>query len=551
MIPGGLNPMLLSAGGSSGYQLQRSLRLRASASAFLNRTFGTPTNNLRWSWSGWVKWGDLTAVTQVITSSFNTISDSLIIYFSGGYLVVGSYSFTHVQTTAVFRDPSAWYHICFVVDTTQATASNRMKLYVNGVEITSFSTFNPPGQGIGGAFNYSGYTCRIGQGGGSPPYHLDGYLSDVHFIDGQALTPSAFGQFDTNGNWQAKPYTGTYGANGFKLDFSDNTSTTNLMLDRSGNGNNWTANNISLTAGATYDAMLDVPLGGGGGGGERGNYATLNPILPGRSDNGGAAWSSRDGNLYGANANGGGGWATMGSTISIPSGAGVFYFECTVGATGQTMGVGVQKTGTPFAATFILGNTGDSNGYSYVNDGSKGNNGLVAYGSAAAAGVVIGVLVDASGGTSSITFFNGTTSMGVAFSGITGDLTPALSTVSGAGNCAINFGQRPFTNKAVNAPSAKALHTGNLTSDAVTVSESFTGNAVVDGPFVWMNGAPETLTINGNAVTWGTHADKTAGGFKLRTSSASHNASGTNTWTATVLTPSSNSAFRKQLAKSN
>jgi hypothetical protein len=96
----------------------------------------------------------------------------------------------------------------------------------------------------------------------------------------------------------------------------------------------------------------------------------------------------------------------------------------------------------------------------------------------------------------------------------------------------INFGQRAFS---YTPPSGfKALSTANITSTAVTTSGTFTGNAAADGPFVWTNGNPATLLINGNGVTFGTHADKTAGGFKLRSSSASYNASGSNTWTATA-----------------
>jgi hypothetical protein len=96
----------------------------------------------------------------------------------------------------------------------------------------------------------------------------------------------------------------------------------------------------------------------------------------------------------------------------------------------------------------------------------------------------------------------------------------------------VNFGQRPFS---YTPPTGfKALNTANLASTAVSTSGTFTGNASADGPFVWTNGNPATLTINGNAVTFGTHADKTAGGFKLRSSSSSYNASGSNTWTATA-----------------
>jgi hypothetical protein len=123
-----------------------------------------------------------------------------------------------------------------------------------------------------------------------------------------------------------------------------------------------------------------------------------------------------------------------------------------------------------------------------------------------------------------------------AFSSITsGDYFPYISNQTTANNDHagyVNFGQRPFS---YTPPTGfKALNTANLASTAVSTSGTFTGNASADGPFVWTNGNPATLTINGNAVTFGTHADKTAGGFKLRSSSSSYNASGSNTWTATA-----------------
>jgi hypothetical protein len=136
--------------------------------------------------------------------------------------------------------------------------------------------------------------------------------------------------------------------------------------------------------------------------------------------------------------------------------------------------------------------------------------------------------------------------------GLSGVYVPAEFRASSSGditNWTFNFGQRPF---AYTPPTGfKALHTGNINAGAVSVSGSFAGNAAADGPFIWCNGTPETLTINGNAVTFGTHADKLANGFKLRTSSASYNSSGTNTWTATVLSPQSKSAFKNQTAKGN
>jgi hypothetical protein len=181
-----------------------------------------------------------------------------------------------LYTTQVFRDPSAWYHIIWVFDSTQATSTNRVKMYVNGVQVTAFGTATYPTQNYQTFFNQavahqiSGYPSAI---------YFDGYMAEVNFIDGQALTPSSFGSINaTTGVWQPARYTGTYGTNGFYLKFNNGTSTTTLGNDSSGNNNNWTTNNISLTAGSTYDWMLDSPTPFAVSNYGVGNYAVLNPL---------------------------------------------------------------------------------------------------------------------------------------------------------------------------------------------------------------------------------------------------------------------------------
>jgi len=275
------SPVLLGSA-PAGYQLQRSLRFRASASAFLNRTFTTATNRRRSTLSLWVKRGALGR--QTFFSPYLSGSDRAFLEFDASDRLniddfFGGAASTLKTTTAVYRDPSAHYHVVLVYDTPNTTAEDRTILYVNNVRVTSWANNTICGQNIDPSIN-GPRAHFIGQLGSGTQF-FDGLVSDVHFIDGQALTPTSFGQFDSNGMWQPRAYTGTYGTNGFRLDFSDPTSTTTLVADRSGNGNNWTANNISLTAGVTYDSMIDVPLGGGGG--ERGNYATLNPLHTGRS----------------------------------------------------------------------------------------------------------------------------------------------------------------------------------------------------------------------------------------------------------------------------
>lgn len=257
------------------YNINRSLRFRASASAYLVRTFSTPTNNLKWTWAGWVKRGSLGSYQRFFNCNTDTgnyfrftNTDNLQFSFQSAY------GFT---TTQVFRDPSAWYHIQLAIDTTQATAANRILLYVNGVQITSFSSVTYPA--LNGASNFntasvhniSGYSNATGE-------LFDGYLTEVNFIDGQALSPFSFGRYNAvTGVWMPIAYTGTYGTNGFYLKFEDNSGATATTIgkDSSGNNNNWTPNNISVTAGVTYDSMTDVPTLTSA---TAANYATLNPV---------------------------------------------------------------------------------------------------------------------------------------------------------------------------------------------------------------------------------------------------------------------------------
>jgi hypothetical protein len=164
----------------------------------------------------------------------------------------------------VFRDPSAWYHIVVVRNGTS------LLIYVNGVSQTL--TVSTAVNAAGGYLFGASTAQRIGSDQVNSAF-FDGYLTECYLIDGQALTPSSFGSTNaTTGVWQPKKYAGTYGNNGFYLNFSDNSAATAAAIgaDYSGNGNNWTPNNISVTAGVTYDSMLDVPTLWADGGNGRG-----------------------------------------------------------------------------------------------------------------------------------------------------------------------------------------------------------------------------------------------------------------------------------------
>jgi len=199
----------------SGYNIERSVRFNSADSAYLSRTPASAGNRKTWTWAGWVKRSTLGSF-QTLFGGGPTLNDTHYAQFgfnTANNFVILAYSFYWRITTQVFRDPSAWFHVVVAFDTTQATAGNRIKLYINGSQVTVFSTTSDPSlnQDLGININAE---HRIGNhAASSPSYCFDGYLADVHFIDGQALDPTSFGEFDSNGVWQPKEYTGSYGLN--------------------------------------------------------------------------------------------------------------------------------------------------------------------------------------------------------------------------------------------------------------------------------------------------------------------------------------------------
>jgi hypothetical protein len=543
MIPGSVNPLLLAsaAGAAANYEIERSLRFNAVDSAYLNRTPASAGNRKTWTWSGWVKRSGLT-IGHLFVCDTGTTSDTgyLRLWFNGNQLWIGAYNTTFRATTANFRDPSAWYHVTCAVNTTLSTANDRIKLYVNGSQITAFNTLVNPAQNADTAINAASPHV-IGAQLDASVYDdfFSGYLADIHFIDGQALTPSSFGQTDTNGVWQPKAYTGTYGTNGFKLNFADNSNTTAATLgkDLSGNANNWTPNNFSITAGAGNDSLVDVPTAFGtdtGAGGQvRGNYCTLNPLVGG----------ANSGQITFANGNLDATWSAANNYAvalgSMGVDSGKWYWETLITGNSGYWILGIALANV--SLTNYIG--GDASGYSYYSlNGTKyNNNASSSYGSSYTTNDIIGIAFDADNGK---VFFakNGTwqasgnpvAGTNAAYTGLTGRFFPAYSegTNNSATTYSCNFGQRPF---AYTAPSGfKALCTENLPEGTITTSGTFTGNANADGPLVYLNGVPTTMTINGNAVTFATHADKLANGFKLRTNSVSYNTSGSNTYSVSA-----------------
>jgi hypothetical protein len=216
---------------SSGYLtpltlLNNSLRFRSSASAYLNRTPTVASNRKTWTWSGWVKLSAFTAARRLFSARIAYTGDQTFIQAaSDNTLLIGGNSGAYeLRTTAVYRDPAAWYHIVLAFDTTQATSSNRIKLYVNGVQVTALQTATYPSQNLDTFVNATN-PHSLGAESGTPSEFFDGYMANVQFIDGQQLTANSFGTFNSYGVWQPINYGGSYGTNGFYLPFSQGSST--------------------------------------------------------------------------------------------------------------------------------------------------------------------------------------------------------------------------------------------------------------------------------------------------------------------------------------
>ena len=335
-------------------------------------------------------------------------------------------------TSAVFRDPSAWYHVVISVDFSQASASSRTLIYVNGV----LQTLGTANIASGAAVINLNATHRVGYNESS--FYFDGYLTEVNFIDGQALTPSSFGQIEsTTGVWSPKQYAGSYGTNGFYLKFGNTSSVAALGTDSSGNGNTWTVNNASLTAGVTYDSMLDVPVNYSDGGNGRGNYAVLNPLDKLTTATLAAA------NLETTSV------AVQNIIGNMSMDSGSWYWEIAYSAATASQLVGVYKA----AATTVSVTPTTS---------------------------VIGLRFNADTGALDYTV-NGSTYTSIATGLTGGGYFPYAGSLTNAKVIYANFGQRPFT---YTPPAGfRALNTNNLPTPSIVnganfmAATTYTGNA--------------------------------------------------------------------------
>ena len=466
---------------STGYNLTKSLRFRSSASAYLSRTPSSATNRKTWTWSGWIKFGRLTGYSYIFGATSDAFANNFFliqINNSASTMALIDYNSAYslqLIPSQVFADPSAWYHIVFAMDTTQATASNRAKLYVNGNQVNSFTTATYPALNANTNVNNN-----ILHTHSYSSYGMDGYLTEINFIDGQQLTPSSFGVTNaTTGQWSPAIYSGSYGTNGFHLTFANTTSTTTLGYDTSGNSNNWTTNNISLTAGSTYDSMNDVPVAYSA---TAANYATLNPLSVSTT-----YISILNGNLQQGTVSGGASYQEIPLTFSVNfSGSNKWYVEVNTTTVANTYypSIGISPTTKNFLAQNVQ--CGDATGgTAYMANGQKYNNAsLTSYGSAFTSGDVVGIAVDEAAGT--IVMYKNNVSQGALASSLTG-LQYITVTAQASANFYLNAGQQAF---AYTAPSGyKALNTYNLPTPSIAQ-----GNKYMDATLYTGTGASASIT---------------------------------------------------------
>ena len=262
------------------YDIERSILFIDGDYSYLYRNQPSAGNRQKFTISVWWKpakndQNDL-ANARILSAGPQSTGDSN--YFSFSYL--NSEGTLHLEngtgslvTTACFRDVTAWYHAVIAVDSTQSTASDRFKLYINGQRITDFTTENYPAQNTNFSWN-NDVPHSIAREEYQYRRYFSGYIADIQNVDGQQLLPTEFGytEFQTN-IWRPKRYEGTYGTNGFWLKLSDNSGTTATTLGRdySGNGNNFTPNAVSLSTSThheNYSSVLDTPTN---------NFPTWNP----------------------------------------------------------------------------------------------------------------------------------------------------------------------------------------------------------------------------------------------------------------------------------
>ena len=422
---------------STGYTIDQSIRFNEADSPYMQKTYSGDGSRTTWSFSFWTKLGK--------SPPYNTTRGNFLIAYnttSGAQediRIEGSNQqlqwFTHndggtgtladLKTTQYLRDHSAWYHILCVADRTNALATERQRMYINGQRVTDFATETYPSQSAEGHVGKSADVHYLGSRGGNSNTRLDGYMAEIHYLDGLAYDPSFFGEFNDSGIWIPKEYSGSYGTNGFKIDGRDSSD---LGDDESGNGNDFTTSGL-----AAHDQVLDSPTN---------NFCVMNVIenVPCNFSEGNLTLDST------ANFSGN----AIRGTVHIKGGStGKWYYEVVGSLTGDYWGTGWMLSSIINPSGTVIGQESGSVGF--YNTGSYQNTTNVQGAiTKPAAGDVIGVGLDASTGQVFLrddtgyyvgTLSSNVLSNGVVITGFSGEDLVMASRNSSSGTCTYNFGQ--------------------------------------------------------------------------------------------------------------
>jgi hypothetical protein len=434
------------AGGTqdTSYEIENSLRFNDDDTAYLNRTRSSQSNTTG-TFSVWTKMGNPDA-DNILFGGHTDVNNRSYIYFSDPTGYGGIFSRTsgsadiNFATNALYRDPSAWYHVVVAIDTTQGTESNRFKMYVNGEQITSFSASSYPSQNASlPILNQAAQTVGGGYGSSAVSAMAEGYMADAYYIDGTQYAASDFGETNDNGVWIPKKFTGSFGTNGFKLEFKQTgtgtASASTIGADTSGNDNHLTSNNL-----AALDVTEDTPTN---------NFCTLSSV-----DNDGVVLSEGNCNFDTSSGNNEG----VRGTIGVQNGK--WYYECKItGSAGMSAGnIGYSRPEVPVTSgpASVLGLFANGSSTFGLYNNSSGKTSLDA-----SAGIgqndIIGVALDLDSSTKTIAYYRNGSIMGSAQTinaSILGDfLLPVMLDDGGVNDVvgSFNFGNPTFSISSGNA----------------------------------------------------------------------------------------------------
>jgi len=488
------NLLMGAAGQGGGYEIDQSIRFNDNDSAYLNRTFGSAGNRKTYTFSGWFKRGNILGANTTLALAVNSggLNSDIHIQSDEKLRFRDQGNSLNLITNQVFRDPGAWFHIVASVDTTQSTASNRAKLYLNGSQITSFSTETYMAQNSEGLIN-SADNVEIGRNPNGSVF-WDGYMAELVFIDGQALTPASFGETNDDGVWiPTNPSSLTFGSNGYYL---KGETASDLGEDFSGNGNDFTSSGLT-----SADQVTDSPTD---------NYATLNPLLKHSSV------TFADGNLEASS--GTGGWFGSVGTIGIQLGDKVYFEGKCLTNTRLYFGLSrINGTGgsiNPLSSAVFEGNRSDTDYMWRVTDANtvwyQTTNQSVTV-SAVAVNDIVGCSVDTDG---TVKFYkNGTEIHSFSTTLVAGDTympVYSLNSATTTEKWEVRFGSTGISHQPTGFTT---LNTANLPTPSITdgsahfqltlyTGDSSTDNTITgvgfESDFVWLKA--RTLGTGGNHV---------------------------------------------------